>query len=1443
MLPISKLFVILWLSAVATAPSVPADSTSRESDAINDSLRRRDYDGVLKLIDQALPGAEPQAREFLLYRRALGLFFAGKYEAAIEQFDRQLDAFGEGPWASKAVLRKADARAALRQFEAAERIYSAQVRRLVGDKRKGRIAAVYLEFADEYFEPADALSKPDYAKARKFYARALEIEPGEALRDRILFGRARCSQKLAAWKDASAQYESYLLVFDERFREQRKLRRSRTPLPEPADIFGKNVVRARLGLGESLLEQGQNTDARRELQDLIGLDLDAGTADLQATRRAALRLIARTYGFPNPPNGESLALGVQTLETLIDSFPDSKEAIQAAHDIGAANAHLGRHDRAIAAYRDLIDRTSIRPSDEETRELAERLSQAALFNVGSIYFAQKKHADAIGAWNQYVAKYPTGPHWSASQQRIVDAEYRIGVDAVEEERFDDARTAWTAFLQKYPLDRRSARILYQLGELAMSDQQARADKGEAANWKQPIGLWKKLVEKFPNTEESGRAQFMIGKLYEEKVPDLDAAIEAYKKVTWSAWSNLARQRIAEMKATRLTLLTERSFRTNESPKIRVDVRNVDRLTVKLYRVVMEDYFRKRHHLRGVEDLDLLLIDPDKTFDVEVKDYARYKPITQEIEIPCDGPAVFAVRVSNENGKAAVGDAGPHRLEATTLVIRSDIDVIIKSSRREVLVFAQNMRTNKPAPNVRVLISDGEKIILDKATGEDGVCVGKRKPLEDCDRLSVFAELDGHVAGNVLSLGGLGFSTGLQPRGYIHTDRPVYRRGEAVNIRGILREVDDGHYVLPAQPDSEALGWKLDVVDAKGRVLHTQGLTPSDFGTFAAQFRIAEDAPVGDYKLIARRVDGPVFRGGFSVQAYELSKAFLRFAFEERVVLRGQRIIGSVIAEYHYGEPVVGKTVEYEMITPSGETNLRSGVTDKEGKIAFEFETTAMPEEGAVAFNARQADLNISASDRVFVAVRAFGVEVEAARSLVLSDEPVEVTVKTRDLSGEPIAKKMTLTALLRIHDKGRWSETQVETADVRTEAKTGIGRATLRLSKGGTYVLRAEGRDRFEHVVSAETIVTVSDDEDETRLRVFSDRQHYKVGESIDLDVHSRIESAAAKAASGVDAGSEGDRLLALVTHEGEEIIRYRLVDLGRGHNPLELRVEHEHFPNFSVGVAVMAGNRFHTASRAFTVERKLNIVMKPDRTTYRPRDEMTLELEVTDQQGKPVQGELGIVMIDDALLKMYPDRTPNITEFFEKDARRVAEMRTETSCTFNYRPATRDMVTELLAEARRLEDQTAVAAGLADGPALAGSKLSFSFKSSDELGVELVRKGNGSRAFNTPDLSSLKREALSSSEKRSKLDWDDKGGLMDGPVGGGGGFGGLQVATELARVPEFGGGPIELDQWDRKSGRFDLGEELRFKIDNLNSQYSIHDKARVAGLERVLSSTVKSAP
>jgi tetratricopeptide (TPR) repeat protein len=204
-------------------------------------------------------------------------------------------------------------------------------------------------------------------------------------------------------------------------------------------------------------------------------------------------------------------------------------------------------------------------------------------------------------------------------------------------------------------------------------------------------------------------------------------------------------------------------------------------------------------------------------------------------------------------------------------------------------------------------------------------------------------------------------------------------------------------------------------------------------------------------------------------------------------------------------------------------------------------------------------------------------------------------------------------------------------------------------------------------------------------VRIFSDRQHYKVGETIALDVHSRLERGRDEETKR--RSREGDvPFLALITYEGEEVIGYRTLKLQTGHNRYDLPVEHAHFPNFAVGVAVMADNRFHTASREFTVERQLNIALKPDKEVYRPRDEMELDLAVTDQQGNPVAAEVGLAMVDNALLARYPDQTPNIVAFFQEGAYREAAMRTQTSCTFRYQAQTRAMVTEVLAEAERMQ-------------------------------------------------------------------------------------------------------------------------------------------------------------
>ena len=92
-------------------------------------------------------------------------------------------------------------------------------------------------------------------------------------------------------------------------------------------------------------------------------------------------------------------------------------------------------------------------------------------------------------------------------------------------------------------------------------------------------------------------------------------------------------------------------------------------------------------------------------------YAKHQQLESRIEVPLPGAArtgVMAVTVSSKT------------LEATTLVIQSDLDVIVKSSRDEVFVFAENMLTGKPWPGRELLISNGREVFAEAATGADGV---------------------------------------------------------------------------------------------------------------------------------------------------------------------------------------------------------------------------------------------------------------------------------------------------------------------------------------------------------------------------------------------------------------------------------------------------------------------------------------------------------------------------------------------------------------------------------------------------------------------------------------------------------------------------------------------------------------------------------------------------
>ncbi len=157
-------------------------------------------------------------------------------------------------------------------------------------------------------------------------------------------------------------------------------------------------------------------------------------------------------------------------------------------------------------------------------------------------------------------------------------------------------------------------------------------------WDEAIADWRRLVSKYPGTSEASQAQFLIAETLEKKLGKLEEALEEYRKVTWGSAQRRAQQAIARLTAKTMTVATERVFRSDETPKLKLVTRNVETVTVRAYKVDLETYFRKMHLARGVEGLDIALIDPDKTFEFKVPKYAKHQELESAIEVPLPGRA-------------------------------------------------------------------------------------------------------------------------------------------------------------------------------------------------------------------------------------------------------------------------------------------------------------------------------------------------------------------------------------------------------------------------------------------------------------------------------------------------------------------------------------------------------------------------------------------------------------------------------------------------------------------------------------------------------------------------------------------------------------------------------------------------------------------------------------
>ncbi len=194
--------------------------------------------------------------------------------------------------------------------------------------------------------------------------------------------------------------------------------------------------------------------------------------------------------------------------------------------------------------------------------------------------------------------------------------------------------------------------------------------------------------------------------------------------------------------------------------------------------------------------------------------------SRQINLPRLRPGVYLVH-AKVNGASA-----------WSVVNVTNLAVVVKRSPKRALVWVTDALTGKLEPGARVTAyRSNRSIAVQGQTGADGATMLPISPGQETFLISKGADLAGVSTGAVDPDGRLVV--------HFQTDRPIYRPGQTVSFKAILRRTKDIAYSVVA---NQAVG--IELRDPKDDVIDIKALSTNRMGTVQESFDIPSEAMPG-----------------------------------------------------------------------------------------------------------------------------------------------------------------------------------------------------------------------------------------------------------------------------------------------------------------------------------------------------------------------------------------------------------------------------------------------------------------------------------------------------------------------------------------------------------------------------------------------------------------------
>jgi alpha-2-macroglobulin len=647
-----------------------------------------------------------------------------------------------------------------------------------------------------------------------------------------------------------------------------------------------------------------------------------------------------------------------------------------------------------------------------------------------------------------------------------------------------------------------------------------------------------------------------------------------------------------------------------------------------------------------------------------------------------------------------------------LIQVTDLGMSLKYSPEECLVYVTSLSAAQPVPGCQIELRDMEnRVIAASVTDEKGIARIDKAPFavpageyaSYYNRLFVVIAKKGNDTAYIVN----DWADGMEPwrfeipyswnlgiaqktAGIIFTDRGVYKLGEEVHYKVILRKKVKGVFTLY----DEGSEVTLELIDPKGKAKEKRTVKLSSMSSADGIFVIPKEAALGNYEIAISFGDEQKIYGSFMVAAYRKPDFKVNVELSKR---EGQPALdGKLSARYLFGAPLAAGEVKYHF----------------QGSIAYD-----LPKELEDIFPGENWNYHLCWYDERNHADRGMTKEGEAKldangelkMSFPIKSEPVpmqySVETEVTDITRQSIAGSAT-TLIYPKHFiglyEGEWSfrdykdgiNTKVAVmtndgklvpgADVEVELSKMVWRSSnsatgesyyewdsnydfevvetrkiksadgpvevsFKVPSGGEYIVRAKiNMDGMEQAVSSSWWFygggyTPWERSSDNKIDVMVEKPKYKPGETAKIFIKSPWEKG---------------RIL--LTTERETVRTYKTLELTSTQQMVEIPLTEEDIPNIFVSVILLKGRSgddendkpaFRIGYAKLSVEnekKKLKVEVSSDKEEYRPADKAKVKARVTDIEGKPVEGaEVTLWAVDVGVLNLTNYKTPDPSKSF----------------------------------------------------------------------------------------------------------------------------------------------------------------------------------------------------